>query len=416
MIETIREVAPEERPDHQKVFEALALAGPAVFLERLIPPDVVDTQYSRFSETNSRNFLLLRILIEVQKAGMAMGRVRQAATEAERQKPSDRNDNVDRLCIESMIDEISLWQRKLSESLVLLINFASTNDHASYYHFLLIHERQRQFSQRKEQQEFFSFPNEVTNRQLARVEQQIEAVENANPVLKSAWYVRHNKGKPELTSFNHQLKAALLNAEPMEKKALGYTYAKGFGESSGNIHFSPVRPDHPKPSQRFGAGLAFCGFLTASILRRAHALTGLAPEKINARCLSSWQEQRGTPLTCERAKIGDFVFVDGPTIGVVEEIEVGPFDYERYRVKYVIDPPDPDIDSEWFTAFDVFLFSSKSDLVATLRNMLSRHQADGSLSLDLQLSDAEIDEALSQAMAEMWRRGLRGYVKKATTP
>jgi hypothetical protein len=414
MTETVQGMATEQRANHQKFFEALALAGPAVFLERLIPPDVVATQYSRFSETNSQNFLLLRILIEVQKAGMAMARCRQAATEAELHKPRDRNDNVDRLCLDSMIDEISLWQRKLSEALVLLINFASTNDHPYYFHFLLIHERQRQDSQLKEQQEFFSFSNEVTKRQLARIEHQLEVVENAHPILKSCWYVRYNKSKPELTSFNRQLKAALLNAEPMEKKALAYTYAKGFGESSGNIHFSPVRPDHPKPSDRLGAGLAFCGYLTAAILRRAHALTGLVPEKINAPLLSPWQEPRGITLTCQRAKIGDFVLVDGPTIGVVEEIAVGPFDYEQYRVRYVIDRPDQDITSDWFTAFDVFLFSSKSELLETLRNMLSQLHADGSPPLDPQPSDGEIDEALSEAMAEMWRRGLGEYVKKTT--
>jgi hypothetical protein len=403
----------EQRANHQKSLEVLALMGPAVFLERLIPRDVVATQYASFTETNGRNFLLLRVLVEVQKAGMAMGRCHR--TVAELRKPNVQKDSVDRVCLESMVDEISLWQRKLSEALVLLINFASTNDHAFYHHFLLIHERQCQRFNRMEQTQFFGSPNEVTNRQIADIERQIESAENARPELKSCWYINRDR-KWDLSSFNQQLKAALSNSESMEQRALGYTYAKGFGESSGNIHFSPLRPEDLKSSDRLDVGIAFCGLLAAAIINRAHALTNTAPEKINAAILSSLKQGPGITPTSGRANVGDFVLVEGPAIGTVEEIAVGPFGYEQYRVKYVSDRPYKDIASDWFTAFDLVLFCRKSELVQTLQEMLGRIQADDPPYFDPPVNDAEIAEALSQAMAEMWRRGLGDNLKKHTAP
>ncbi len=388
----------------------MPLLVPATFLKRLVPPEQADTEYLRFNENNSRNFLLLHLLIEVQKTGFALERWRKLAADEGLGQPRDTYDNNLRLTLESIADEQSLWQRKLTEGLVLLINFSLTNSAPHYYHFLLLLELKRQNRRINDQQRFFGTKNETAERTRNRIVTEIEKLERSIGDISTLWYRKPNKR--EVTSVETQLHHALTIAMPFEKRALGYTYGKGYGETSSSIHLSAVETDCLKPEMPFFAGFSICGLLAEAILSRAHALTGTQPEGINWHFDRTRHSVQETDPTRGTAQVGDFVLVDELLLGIVEEVATGQHGYESYRVKYIIDRPAEGIDSDWYSPFDITMFMDRKSLREGLNTWLGDVRKEGIPPLDLPPSEDEIDQALLHSAEEMWRRGIGEYVKR----
>ncbi len=122
-------------------FARICLVGPAEFLATVVPRYSSPSELQTFSQANCRDFLLLNVLVEVQKAGMALIRHAKSSTYERVMANEDQPDIINNE-VESLTDELSLWQRKLSEGLVLLVNFHSTNELLHYYYFLLISARE----------------------------------------------------------------------------------------------------------------------------------------------------------------------------------------------------------------------------------------------------------------------------------
>lgn len=399
-----------ERDEVWETFAMLALLGPATFLERLVPPDVAKREYLAFDEKNSRNFLLLQLLTETQKAGFAMSRWRKFASDERLGQARESYDNNLRLTLESIADEQSVWQRKLTEGLVLLINFSSTNSLPNYYHFLLLHELKRQSRRNYEQQRYFGKDSRVSERTRNRILAEIEKVELSLGDTGKCWYRKPKKR--DTTSFQQQLQHALPSALLHEKRALLYTYGKGYGEASESIHLSAVRSEYMKPEVPFFTRFAACGLLAEAILGRAHSLTGVNPEGINWHFAQGRNRARLSDPTKGVARVGDFVLVDGPSLGVVEEVATGECGYESYRVRYLEDPPDDEVESDWYAAFDVCVFADRHGLRETLDHNLASLHADGLPAIDPPPSEDLVDEGFRKSMAEIWRRGIGEYMKR----
>jgi hypothetical protein len=397
---------PTGRPDKRDLFEIIALQGPAIFLQAVIPPEKLGPDYSHFNPTNSRLFLLLRILVEVQKTGFAFRRWRNIDTSPDLQLPVEQLTSIHRLILDSCIDEQSVWQRKLSEALVLLINFSQTNTAPHYYHYILLQERIRQHSRCREYEAYFSRQSEGCQRKLQEIEQRVSEVASSIGNQPACWYVDQNRGNGlNITSFARQLSLALDHATALERTALSYTYCKGFGETSGNIHFNPLRPLHARPYDRFLLGFSVCGLLAINILKRCHELTNVTPAGINERVLTTAGNLVGRDPTKGAAERGDHVLVEGPCLGVVEEVATAKYGYEVYRVRLAGSQSGQS--SEWFSAFDITPFTKQRDQLDTLRQMIAEH----AIAFDPPLSLEEMEQALQEAMGTIWQAGLAEHVK-----
>ncbi|MBC8351196.1 MAG: hypothetical protein H8E66_04370 [Planctomycetes bacterium] len=395
--------------DYQQFFMVSALKGSATFLETLVPPAEIP-EYDHFDRANSRTFVLLRTLIEAQKSAFAMTRWHKFDKSTDLDRPLEELNGGDRLLLESHVDEQSLWQRKLSEALVLLINFSLTNELQFYYHFLLLHDLFRQGSKVREQTRFFGQPSQTAQARLDSIRTEFDAVENETGDISRCWYMDAKGQNRRNASFSRQLEIALASATPLERTALGYTYLKGFGEASGNIHLNFLRSEHARPYACFASGFASCGMLAMCVLDRAHQLSGVSPSGINEHFING-RDSVGRDGTKNAAAEGDFVLVEGPSLGVVEEVRSGPFGYEAYRVRKVEPSADDEIEWDWFTAFDLTPFQDREGLLEGLQQSMAEYAAQGA-ELDPPPSEVEMEESIQQAMALMWREGLGEYIAK----
>jgi hypothetical protein len=404
------------RGDPAIEFARVCLAGPAEFLKPIVQRYSNPSDLQTFSEANCRDFVLLNVLVEVQRAGMALIRHAKSCT-YERVVANDDQPDVVSNEVESLTDELSLWQRKLSEGLVLLVNFCSTNDLLHYYYFLLISSREEFKRRLTDQRIYFEKVNSGDSQSLKLIESKIAMIRGqiTDPTL-ACWYLEEpTKTLSRIASFSKQLQIALPQCTVEERRALAFTYAKGFGDASGCIHFSNLRPSDEKPQQKIPAVIGFIGLLSCEILRRAHSISGLIPSGINRSVVRTGGNLAAIDPVSRRGVIGDFVITDGPQVGVIEEIHTSVFGYESYRVKFLKlrNTARSQVADDWFTAFDILPFLSQQDLKSGINEVLKQH---GMTAFNPPSSDEEIKEVTQLAVLEMLAHGLDDYLQQTLKP
>lgn len=409
----------EDNSTTRKVFQQIALLGSAIFLERLVPKEKLELEYLRFNQRNARNFLLLKFLTEVQKTGFVFSRWNDFLESNTSSRPESVNDQI----IETFIDEQSLWQRKLMEGLVLLINFSSTNELPFYYHLLLLQELERYRGMLLEQKDFFTRGSTLTKKTVALIIERIQAVEDEIGDLSRCWYLneakpigKKRKPRPVISSLRQQLKRAISVATRSEKTAMGYTYGQSYKETSSNIHFNIIRLDYTDLRKRFSFGISQCGLLTVAILQRAHILTGLEPEGVN-RQLMRFNRSRPskTNPTVKELEKGDFVLANGTYLGEVIDAETGDFGYETYLVKYLQETPLEGIEEDWLPSFEIQLFMKRCEIVQEVLSELQKDTHERGAPV-LQVSEEEVREAMHHAVVELWQAGFGRYIRRIIIP
>lgn len=396
----------------------IALHGSTIFLENIISPEKLQKNYSNYTFKNARIFFLLNSLAEVQKAGIAMTRWIKFAESELKNELSKPWDTFHQLTLESLIDEQSVWQRKLAEVLVTLICFSTTNKVKYYYHYLSIADLQRYEAVIQEQRDFFSGASSTTENAVAQLRRKIETTEGGIDNLGKCWYLKnkqsiqnHRRG-PLLSSFRQRFIEALSISSLREKTALVYTYGKGFSEASRNIHFSPGKPDVNDAVGRFSFGITQSGLLAIYIINRAHSLLKIKPKGLNQQIQKlKDSDVYGKSPTTGKARVGDFVLTRGIYLGEVLATDKSAFGYESYLVKYLDKTPVNDIFEDWLTAFDVQLFMRKKEIAKRTREELAAFEAETREELPT-FSDSEIDAAVRNSVREIWRRGVREWLKR----
>lgn len=399
-----------------EIFQNLILLGPALFLEKLVPPEKL-LDYVHFNRKNSKNFLLLKILTEVQKVGFVFKRWNEYLN----RETETINENNEAQILNSLIDEQSMWQRKLLENLVLLVNFTKTNDLIFYHHLLLLQELQYYQSIIREQKHFFHHGNALTKKTVELLINRIEMVENEIDDLSKCWYLSSTKKVRKrswlsIATFRMQLKTALEIASAQEKTALGYTYDLAYGETSGNIHFTPIKLEYADLNKRFSFGIAQCGQLSTKIIKRAHELADIKPEGINV-FITRTDSNRQTKdnALIKQLEIGDFVLANGPYLGEIVESSQSKFGYGSYRIKYLADLPVEGIYEAWFPSVHVQLYMKKNELIEEVHVQLKK-DLDKGIKPSPMFSDSEIKQAVYESVIEVWTKGIGIYMKRVSTP
>ncbi|OGW54803.1 MAG: hypothetical protein A2Y81_10615 [Nitrospirae bacterium RBG_13_43_8] len=403
--------------DTWQLWRGMALLCSAELLEKLAPIDELETTYATYSESNAQNYFLLKILIEVQKTGFSMGRwIKHVETKILGACDKKQN-NIDDMEMESLIDEQSVWQRKLFEALTAQICFNECNDSAHYYHYFLLQDLAHYQALRKEQKDFFFEENKFRENKIKILKAKINVVEKLLPDLSQCWYLKKDEKSGRilsghLASARQTMLSALKVAAPRERTSLGYTYDKTFAETSRNIHFNPIREDIPDLLGRFKFGMAQCGSLIVSNLLRSQQLSGHILSRIKGPKYGVYDQNQDSKTNPTRgiAKIGDFVLAGGLYLAEVLDIKINAFGYESYRVKYLDERPFSEIDEDWLPSFNVQIYQDRKSFIEDLDEKLKKTQEQEKLE-PIEFSDEEKIEATMDTLIEVWKLAMKDYLR-----
>jgi hypothetical protein len=369
-----------------------------------------------YSHADARGYYLYAILDEVQKAGIAMIRWKDFLTYEDEDYNSDE-DQLSRIILESIIEEQSLWQRKLSEVLISLVCFETTNENDYYRHFLLLSALDDHLSVVTDLKDFYNCPNKNIEHGITMLKDRIAKIEDKID-LSRCWYLRKKKKLRDrntlnpgqiLNSMRSRMKFALPLCTSAEKLALGLSYGYTYSKPSKDIHFSPSSFKLDINEATAEVNFSRTGLLVLHILLRCQGLLKIIPKGINEQISRVFKENK-TPksllkwLTDTKIEVGDFVLAYGDLAEILE-VKVSPFGYRCYKVRYLSERPIPKIEEDYFPAQYVRLLFRIQDL----KNRFQKEMGDYAKSIP----EDKIQEFIRKSAIELWEKwGLREHLKK----
>jgi hypothetical protein len=378
---------------------------------------------------NSRDLFLLSCIEEIQKVGISYTKWFQAL---EPYFGEDDNFKEDDKPFEGMvfsiIDEASMWQRKLLESLLHLINFDITNDNSDYYHFIMLNELANLLYKQKDEEEVFAVKTYQTKAEIKKTIEIIRAIES-NISFDRCWYLKkkksvansHSSGRLEPSQIfrttRRLLYDTLLIANDSERTCIGYAYSATYSDSSKRIHFQPSNLQMKSKFDELKLRLAGIQNTSLSILFRCQKIIGTTIEGQTKIIYSSMENRQSDPpknILVNVADIGDFVIACG-YFGKVIEKRLTKYGYEVYHIGFIDEKPGDGIESDWFIPLNVQVLQKKKDLIDEIQATLTKDEDGRKLLEELSQNPSLLEESMEQSVLTIWIAAFKDHAKKWRT-
>jgi hypothetical protein len=306
--------------------------------------------------------------------------------------------------------EGALWARKLTEVLIELILFSTTNADPYYRYFLLKHVIDDCERANADYGRYFSeFSGNIGHmldlfRMTAvQVESQLD--------LARCWYLqRTKKGRgPKLANFRDLLDSALPVATKAEKLAIGLSYQNAYSRPSKSIHWS-IGPVEPKVNEASIATLQTQVLILAMhLVLHCRRLTGMRTRRGATADIAAAFRRNELPnelyrrATTRSVSKGDFVIVQD-TLAEVIGVRRSPFGYTSYHVRFLEQPPIPSIVEDWYPAAQLRVLMRSKEYRTKVRTALEEA---GVKDIPIKLPA----NAVRKSVIEMWKdAGLKEHV------
>ena len=358
------------------------------------------------AHSKARDYFVFEALDEVQKAVVEIFQT-QELVGGETPEPDDA---LTRIVAESAGDGIALCQRKLMETLADLIGFAATPEDAYFRDCLLHAQLAQQLAAQHDLLHFYGAKSLNLAHQIDGLTTEIEALEVNDLDPGKAWYrwrlapFEPSKLAPGRVSasFSRRFELALTLATDAERASLGFTYAQGFGRTSANIHAHPggleLGADMPSVNSDIKATIV----IALSVLTRCQETVGIVPSGVNAWFSDLVANNEGPGLIQQEqlhgsAAVGDIVMAYD-RLAQVLEIAEGSTGYRSFRVRYLSQPPLPEIPEDWHIAQHVKVVLDPERTRAMVEGQASADPGRGTEKL-LALSEHELMSAIGESIA-----------------
>ena len=355
--------SPPERDRDLEFWIQAALKG-AKSLHSQLPLTNIDfTGVASTTFRDGRSYYLYAAADEIMKAAVAMMRWKEFLSETEpKEALPDGTDkgHLDRLVNESVLDEQRLWERKLTEWLINLVCFKSTNEQEYYRLFLATEAYDWSVGRVHDLLRYYSCPSD--NAEIgARCDRDSLAAEIENTDSQRCWFLRREvfKKLPTrpgrlFTSIAERLSTALQFATPDEQVALGITYGHGFGWASESVHPKTLTRE-PVPTWRDVRRLSSrVGLVAINVTHRAHRLAGIAPTGM-AKGIAAVLDgsSPASDMLCAvhspGYEPGDIVKAMGHLAEVLDK-RVSKYGLESYKVRFLVRGPLKETPEDWVPA------------------------------------------------------------------
>lgn len=355
-----------------------------------------------------RDYYLYGIMDEVEKAGISLIRISEFIIESKKENNPDTSDDpelqrIERNIYDSIIDELSIWIRKLTEILVEVIGFKYSKEDIYFEHYLLVHDLVRNKRYFDDFKNFYAVENENIKYQINQLETRIQAI-----LIKvdsnKCWYAQFSKKnrtvKNSLSGFLDRINLLIPKMTAAQKLTIGGSYQM-YSSISGNIHVTLGHRDNNPNMNDVEAHFSQISIISSHIISVCADILNKKPRKgflaeINKIVKQNkYPEQLHKRITNPNIKVGDFVIAYGDIAEVIK-IKKSKFGYKSYRVKYLGKSPLPGIIEDEFSGRYINLFQRKTTVTKQVRDLIKKDAP------DIKINNKVLLDSIRKTVTEMW--------------
>lgn len=397
-------------------FTSLILKGSDSLRKRL----KIDYSTYRFihepNSPNPKDHYLFGVLSEIEKATMALMQTNEFINDSRKTDPpdpSEKDDEQQRIydnVIQSKVDELSMWQRKMTELIVELQSFATTNKQEYYRHFLAINHLQQIHRTQDDLLEYYNAKNENYKFQETELIQQINHIATTlDP--KRVWCVKTKDGqiKRQPSTFEERFRWAFKRMKP-PLRALLRTGNLSYGGQSKNIHAGSSADVRNVSLNTIEAHAGRVATLAIHVVVMVKDLMHIHNVKGALRICAAVVKKNDYPIQLHQrrtrldARVGDYVAVNGHLAQVVKVNISQEYRYKSFRIRYLADQPLPstpedEVPSDW-----VRIIYRRSELLLNTVQQIKK------MSPSANPSVRQLNQLLRDGVIEAWSNGLKEYV------
>ncbi|HSX07526.1 MAG TPA: hypothetical protein VLG11_01400 [Candidatus Saccharimonadales bacterium] len=363
------------------------------------------------SAADPKGYYLFGVLNEVEKTGMSLMHASEFIVDS---RPTDtavdpKDDEGQRIAdniLQAKIDELVLWQRKMTEIMIDLVGFNAANNEDYYRHYLVLQDLAALRRTQADIKEFYGAVNENYAHQEKRlVEQAEELAKKLKP--EKCWYAKVKNGqiKNTLRSFEDKFKAVFPSMK-VEDRAVLRTHQVSFGSQSSSLHPGSaagkrnLKLDDIDSQLTMAAILALHVVVRVKDLMRIHNIKGVLKACADLVKKNDYPAQMHRKATNPDIEVDDFVVVGGDLAQVIKVIK-SKYGYKSFRVRYLDKPPLPTTPEDEFIGELVGLHYKNKKAVAEVKAMILKETP------GVRPTKKQLNDAMRESIMHMWSIGVK---------
>ena len=357
---------------------------------------------------NSRDYFAYRVLDEVQKAATRLIQWKDFFLDAGKCQEHESAEQILRVTLQGVYDEVNLRARKLTELTAQLILFSYTNEQMYYKDYLCFSEMITYINDQSDREEFYAYKSKNAEDSIDDLKSIIRELEKKGLDPSKRWYLKESISvdkiiRPRYSDFRDRYRKILAYKKADEITLIGKSYRHAYGESDF-IHFSHDEHTCIFNEESILLKIDKASILIISILTRLNILLGgmLGNEDQDLLSLSDEISKKAyLEWSTSKAKVGDYVAI-GQDIGVVLEENKSKCGFFSYKIKYLSEPPLPHIREDSFAVFEIFRLGSKKDLSEMILKCYKKVGADVEISKIEALDSNYFEDMLVKSFKETY--------------
>ena len=283
------------------------------------------------------------------------------------------------LWLQAWIDSINLWKRKLSEAIVHLVGFQTSDSEEYYKHYLGLDALRDKNAFRDDMQVYYGISSKILDEGVGFIRNELNALlSNIDPA--KCWYAQKSNLR-KMAPFKEKFTFALSKMNPGTKMAMA-VYTVSFANPSKSLHLETRLSSTPLNLQIADLHDNLCRswflifaaldnmqyFLKIPIKNEAlQQFTNVITQNPNMKKL--WKQSQRDEI-----QKGDFVALDD-CVGRVVGIKISNLGFKSFKVQFLFPNLHPKIKDDYFAAQSIQLrLASKREAAKYIKSIAARRQ------------------------------------------
>lgn len=408
------ELGDSDDKKRHEIFTRMAIKSVAELRKHLDPNSIDTGRIYPLYIPKARDYVISGMMNEVEKAAISsmltsnfiLESNAQVITDEQRKEQEKMKAEMPELegnIYQSRIDEMVLWERKLTEQLVDIVGFRHVRKDDYYRHYALLREMERLEKISSDFKHYHGAENKNIEHQLTDLKNEAdELLAKLDPV--KCWYVEAASSKKnaryKIASFKLRLDRVLPWMTPNQRLMAGISYGE-YSVQSSNLHPGQAKIKDEKPTMKaLDNHFMRVTMLSAEVVIGAmdamsmHNKKGWLGNLAKANKANTYPATLIDKLTKPGIEKGDFVLAYGDLAEVVK-VNKTTFGYRSFRVRYLERAPIPSIPIDEMPARYVKLYQKRKPIADEVVKLLT---ADGAPKPSTRL----INTSIRKTILDFW--------------